>query len=116
MEIVANSDVPEIDVESYAQQRQQAEAPALIDVREDWEVAKAALEGAIHIPLQELPERMSKLDPARPYVVMCRSGGRSAKATDFLRRQGFADVTNLAGGIDAWARRIDPTVPRYGKA
>jgi adenylyltransferase/sulfurtransferase len=65
------------------------------------------------IPLGELPRRVSELDPAKEMVVHCRSGQRSARAVAFLRQAGFAKVSNLAGGILAWADRIDPKVPKY---
>lgn len=71
----------------------------LVDVREPEEVAAAAVPDIIHIPLGQLVDRVGELDPARPVALMCRSGGRSGKAAEFLAANGFDDVTNLAGGM-----------------
>ncbi len=59
------------------------------------------------------PSASSELDPAREIVVHCKMGGRSAKAVDFLKQAGFTNVHNLAGGINAWAERVDPKMPKY---
>jgi adenylyltransferase/sulfurtransferase len=87
--------------------------PALLDVRTPEEWAICRLPGARLIPLGELERRLGELDRARETVVYCHLGGRSAAAVELLRRQGFALVRNLAGGIDAWAREVDPAMPRY---
>jgi rhodanese-related sulfurtransferase len=87
--------------------------PAVLDVREPWELEIASLEGALSIPLAELPRRAAELPRDRPLAVMCHHGGRSAQATAWLRNQGFDRATNVAGGIDAWARTVDPTLSRY---
>jgi sulfur-carrier protein adenylyltransferase/sulfurtransferase len=96
-------------------QRRQARAtpPRLVDVREPWEVAIAAIPGAIHIPLNELPQRLAELDPAVETVVMCKAGSRSLRAALFLESRGFGHVANLTGGIDAWARDVDPALQSY---
>ena len=75
----------------------------LVDVREPDEVAAGTLPGAVNIPLGQLPGRLDELDPARPVVLLCRSGGRSTQAAEFLTAAGFDDVVNLAGGMLAWA-------------
>ena len=89
----------------------------LLDVREPWEVdiAPLRLEGAAtrHIPLSQIPDRLSELDPTQPIVCICHHGVRSRQVVAFLERQGFESVYNLAGGIDAWSALVDPTVPRY---
>ena len=96
-----------------------AHAPALVllDVREDWEVAVAAIAPhgatALHIPMGELVQRLHELDPAQPVVCLCHHGMRSAQVVAFLERAGFAEVYNLTGGIDAWSRDVDPRIPRY---
>ncbi|MGK0275672.1 MAG: rhodanese-related sulfurtransferase [Ilumatobacter sp.] len=74
-----------------------------IDVRQPDEVATGAIAGAINIPLGELPIRMHELDPQKRTVVVCRSGGRSSQAAEFLTGAGFADVVNLDGGMLAYA-------------
>jgi rhodanese-related sulfurtransferase len=85
----------------------------LVDVRDDWELAIAALPGALHIPLPELPASLEALDPARPVVLLCHHGMRSLQAAIWLRQQGYDQATSVAGGIDAWSRQIDPSVPTY---
>jgi adenylyltransferase/sulfurtransferase len=82
----------------------------LLDVREPWEAELVALPGAVLVPLGSLDE--AELDPTRALVVYCRTGIRSATARDRLLARGFT-ATSLAGGIDAWARDIDPSLPRY---
>ncbi len=74
----------------------------LIDVREPAEVEAGTLPGAINIPLGQLPDRMSELDPARPVILLCRSGGRSTQAARFLTAAGFNSVVNLRGGMLAF--------------
>jgi rhodanese-related sulfurtransferase len=86
----------------------------LLDVREDWEIALAPVPtGIVHIPMGEISDRLGELDPAREIVVICRSGGRSLEVARFLERQGFRSVYNLAGGILAWSRDLDPKIPQY---
>ena len=84
----------------------------VLDVREPNEFQICNLGGHL-IPLNDLPNRVSELDPSREIVVHCKMGGRSAKAVDFLKQAGFTRVHNLAGGINAWADRIDRTMPKY---
>jgi rhodanese-related sulfurtransferase len=88
------------------------EHPLILDVREPWEVAAAALLGAVNIPMGDIPSRLAELDPDRETIVMCHHGVRSAQVAMYLARNGFERVINLRGGIDAWSE-IDPSVPRY---
>jgi rhodanese-related sulfurtransferase len=85
----------------------------LVDVRDGWELDVAALSGAVHIPLPQLPASLEALDAARPVVLLCHHGMRSLQAAIWLRQQGFDQATSVAGGIDAWSRLIDPTIPTY---
>jgi rhodanese-related sulfurtransferase len=85
----------------------------LLDVREQDELAVAAVEEAVHIPMGEIPARVRELDRDRPLVVMCHSGGRSRRVAEFLRANGFEHVFNLRGGIDSWSTELDARVPRY---
>jgi len=85
----------------------------LLDVREHDELAIAAVQDALHIPMREVPARLAELDPAKPLVVMCHSGGRSRRVAEFLKGNEFPNVFNLMGGIDAWSTQIDSRVPRY---
>ena len=86
----------------------------LVDVREDWETELAPVPSPhLHIPMGEITERLGELDPNTATVVICRSGGRSAEVARFLATRGFGSVFNLAGGILAWSRDIDPKIPQY---
>jgi rhodanese-related sulfurtransferase len=88
----------------------------LVDVRTDEELGIASVDGARHIPLHEIPDRIDELREfaESEIVMMCHHGMRSANAQAFLQSSGFAQVRNLVGGIDAYAVEADPTVPRYG--
>lgn len=85
----------------------------VLDVRMPEELELAALAGATHIPLGELPDRIGELNPGAPIAILCHHGVRSERAARFLERNGFGDVSHLAGGIDAWSAEVDPAVPRY---
>jgi rhodanese-related sulfurtransferase len=86
----------------------------LLDVREDWEITLAPVPAEIvHIPMGQIADRLGELDPARETVVICRSGGRSLEVARFLSTHGFVSVYNLAGGILAWSRDLDPRIPQY---
>ena len=87
--------------------------PLLIDVREDWEVETASIDESIHIRMDDIPERHGELPNDRDLVTVCHHGVRSAAVAKWLAQNGHARVTNLQGGIDAWAREVDQTVPRY---
>lgn len=87
--------------------------PLLLDVREPQEFAYCHIEGSLHIPMNDVPARIGELDPEREIVCICHHGMRSASVAGFLERQGFRNVVNLSGGIDAWAVRVDPEMPRY---
>lgn len=87
--------------------------PVLLDVREPWEFQTCHLPGARLVPMRELPSCLGELDPAADVVAVCHHGARSLQVAHFLVRQGFARVHNLAGGVDAWARTIDPGMPTY---
>jgi rhodanese-related sulfurtransferase len=90
-----------------------AERPVLLDIREAWEYATAHIDGSKHVPMNELPARVSELDPADHIVVLCHAGVRSARVTEWLRQNGFEKVQSMSGGIDRWSRTVDPTVPLY---
>lgn len=87
--------------------------PLLVDVREPWEWQTARIEGAQHIPMREIPARAGELDKGRDVVAICHHGGRSQQVAMFLEKNGFAKIHNLQGGVDAWSRTVDPTVPTY---
>ena len=87
--------------------------PVLVDVREPWEVAVCALPGAVALPMNAVTERAGELDPAADTVVICHHGARSFQVGLFLERRGFGRVYNLHGGVDAWARQVDPSMAVY---
>jgi rhodanese-related sulfurtransferase len=88
-------------------------APVLLDVREGWEVQTAKMQGITHIPMREIPARAAELPRDAPVVCVCHHGGRSAQVGMFLEHHGFTRVFNLQGGMDGWARQVDPSVPTY---
>lgn len=103
----------EITVEDLHARLAQASRPFLLDVREPWEHAIAALPEAQLIPMSRLPDHLGTLSGDREVVVYCHHGVRSLYATVFLREHGVPSAYSLRGGIDAWSAVIDPGVPRY---
>lgn len=85
----------------------------LLDVREQWEFDLAKLNGSTLIPLGTLPNSIGNLSRDSEIIAICHHGMRSADATNFLIQQGFSNVKNLVGGIDAWSAQVDHSVPRY---
>ncbi len=105
----------EISVAETKELLQQPGAILLVDCREADEYAIAKIDGAVLIPMSEMGQRLSELEPHRGQriVVHCHHGGRSMRVTTALRQRGFEQVQSMAGGIDAWSIEIDPEVPRY---
>jgi rhodanese-related sulfurtransferase len=103
----------QITVEELAQWRASGKHFVLLDVREPHELQRASLPEALHIPMRQIPARMSELDPDAEIAVLCHHGGRSDHVAQFLSLQGYRSVHNVAGGIDAYSKRVDPAVPRY---
>lgn len=87
--------------------------PKLLDVREPWEWQLTHIDGSQHLPMGEIPLQIESLDKSHPTVVICHHGVRSLQVVAFLERLGFDNLHNLQGGIDAWARRIDPGILVY---
>jgi rhodanese-related sulfurtransferase len=88
-------------------------APLLLDVRQDWETRLCRLPNAVHIPIEEIELRVEELNPEDEIVVYCHQGVRSAAVAHWLRGLGFKSVKNLVGGLDLWARTVDPAMRRY---
>lgn len=103
----------EISVEDLAAKRAAGGDFVVLDVREPWEVATVALPGTLNIPMKDVPARVGDIPRDRPLVVMCHHGGRSRQVTGWLRENGFAQASNLSGGINAWATRVDPGMAKY---
>jgi rhodanese-related sulfurtransferase len=90
------------------------ESLVLLDVREPWEYETARIDGATLIPMGEIPSRAhQELDPEAHIIVYCHHGVRSMNVTAWLRQQGFEKTQSMAGGIDAWSRKVDGKVPTY---
>lgn len=91
--------------------------PLVLDVREPWELQTASVRAdgfeLVAIPMGELPGRLAELDLARPIACLCHHGARSLRVASFLQHNGFEQLANITGGIDAWSHENDPTVPRY---
>ena len=88
-------------------------AHAVLDVREPWETAICSIDGSLNIPLTMIPQSLERIPRDRPLVVICHHGGRSARAVEWLRQNGFDSASNLTGGIDAWARQVDTKMATY---
>ena len=108
------TDTPaEITVQELDAWRREGREFAVLDVREAWEIEICRLGGALLIPLQALPDRLGEVPSDRPLVVLCHHGMRSFQAVAWLQRAGRGNAVNLAGGIDAWARAIEPSMEIY---
>jgi molybdopterin/thiamine biosynthesis adenylyltransferase/rhodanese-related sulfurtransferase len=111
-EAVVAADTSDIQVEELKRRLDAGDPIFVLDVREPHEYQICNIGGQL-IPLGDLPKRLSELDSSREIVAHCRSGVRSGKAVELLRQAGFKKVRNLAGGILAWADRVDPKMPKY---
>ena len=107
--------IPEITVTELEERLDDGRVPVLVDVREPFEreIADLPEVGQLRIPVGELQARLEELDPGEEIVLYCRSGSRSAWATQVLRAQGFDRTFNLKGGILAWRQDVDPTLQAY---
>lgn len=103
----------EIEVEAFDRLRREGPVPAVIDVREPWEAMICGLPEAVLVPLGGLAERLDEIPEDRDVVVVCHAGRRSLDAVAFLRSRGLERSMSLRGGLETWALRIDPTMPRY---
>lgn len=103
----------EIQADEVKRMRDSGHEFTLVDCREDWEYQTAHIDGAKHIPMQDIPARIQELDPDEHIVVVCHRGVRSMNVTAWLRQQGFEKTQSLAGGIDRWSKTIDARVPIY---
>ncbi len=103
----------EIAVEELARILQEGGACDVLDVRENWERDICEIPESRHIPMGQIPGKFAEIPVGRPVVVVCHHGIRSARVTAWLRAQGFENAVNLTGGIDAWARRVDPGMATY---
>lgn len=105
--------IREVSVEELKAARDRGEKPLVLDVREEWELQLARIPDVVHVPMSQVPARLGEFEKATPIIVMCHAGGRSLRVAHFLSNQGFTDVANLTGGIQAWSESVDATVPQY---
>jgi len=89
------------------------ERPLLLDVRENWEFETCRIAGSTQIVMNTIPARIEELDEDEQIVCICHHGTRSMQVAAFLERNGFTNVTNLTGGVHAWAVQVDPAMPTY---
>jgi len=99
------------DLSTYLQNSEPS--PLLLDVREPWEYEKCRLEGSELVPMRQIPMAAENLDPEKETVVICHHGIRSRQVALYLEQQGFKNVINLEGGVEAWAQDVDPTMNQY---
>jgi len=105
--------VKEISVQELKARRDRGERPLVLDVREEWELQLASIPDVVHLPMNQIPARLTELTRDAETIVMCHAGGRSMRVAQYLSNQGFTNVANLAGGIAAWSAAVDATVPQY---
>jgi rhodanese-related sulfurtransferase len=103
----------EISVGQVQMMKKRGEDFILLDVREPWELEKASIEGTKNIPMGSITARSQELDRNEHIVVMCHHGMRSLTVANWMRQQGFEKVQSMRGGIDGWARTVDPKIPLY---
>jgi rhodanese-related sulfurtransferase len=111
--MTSSQDIGEIRPAALQALLESSAPPLVLDVREDWERSAARLPGTLDIPMMDVPARLAELPRDRDIVVMCHGGVRSLKVAHFLVENGFTRVTNLTGGIHAWATDVDPGVGTY---
>ena len=87
--------------------------PLLLDVREPWEFEKARIEGSVLAPMRTIPERLQDFKPDQEIVVICHHGIRSRMVGLYLENHCFSNIINLTGGVEAWAREVDPDMETY---
>ncbi|HEY1256283.1 MAG TPA: rhodanese-like domain-containing protein [Terracidiphilus sp.] len=107
-----SNEIPQLSAKELKLRIDAGEQVYILDVREPWEYTTAQIGGKL-IPMNEIPQRLAEIDREREVIVHCHHGIRSQRVAEFLQQSGFPRVVNLAGGIDAWSREVDPAVPKY---
>ena len=105
--------IQQMTVQELQQRLEQDNPPLIIDVREPWEYQLCSLPDTVLIPMGSIQQRLDELDPDRETVVLCHHGIRSQHVAIYLQRVGFTQLHNLRGGINAWARELDPHMETY---
>jgi adenylyltransferase/sulfurtransferase len=104
--------IPQLSVKDLKRRIDAGEDLFILDVREPFEYRIANIGGKL-IPQNEVPQRLSEIDPSREIIVHCKAGGRSQRIAEFLKQSGYSSVVNVVGGILAWSDEVDPGVPKY---
>lgn len=104
--------IPPVELKAWLDDPRR-EPPLLLDVRELWEFERCHIPDAACLPMSSIPARLAELDAGRETVVICHHGVRSFHVARFLEHNGFTNVINLSGGVDAWAKEVDRTMPLY---
>lgn len=104
---------PEIDVQTLSRMAQDGDDHVILDIREPWEVGVCAFDGSLHIPMGQIPYSLPHIPRDKDLIVICHHGVRSWHAMNWLRGNGFDRAISLRGGIDAWAKTIDPAMATY---
>lgn len=108
------AEIPLVEPKEIAERLQSArDSFVLLDVRKPEELELAKIDGATHIPMQDIPYRLSDLNPEDEIIVFCHHGKRSLNVCNYLKQEGFENCKSLRGGIDAWAEQIDPAIGFY---
>ena len=107
------NNIKEISVQSLNKKINNNEFFLLIDVREIQELEISKISQSIHIPMNTIPENLNQIESSKPVIIMCKSGGRSAKVCQYLQDQGYLNIYNLKGGIISWALEIDSNMDTY---
>ena len=107
------ANVEPLQVEELAQWRRSGKPHVLLDVREADELALASIDGALHVPMNEVPARLAEIPREADVVVLCHAGARSFAVARYLTSNGYERVYNVAGGIDRYSELVDPSIPRY---
>ncbi len=102
-----------ISAEQLKARLDSGEKPVLLDVREDWEYETCHIENSTHINMSAVNQMLEKLVPTDETVVICHHGMRSFQVGNYLENNGFSNIINLEGGIDAWAKTVDPDMAQY---
>jgi rhodanese-related sulfurtransferase len=105
--------MPDISPQQLKARLDARQPVVLLDVRDDWETRLCRLENSTHIPMEEIELRVDELSQDDDIVVYCHHGVRSAAVANYLRQLGYTKAVNLAGGVDQWARTVDPSMARY---
>ena len=111
-----NNSIQQLSVQTFSelwQTNNDDKKIVLVDVREPWEISFANISGSLNIPMNQIPDRLKELPKESHLVIMCHHGGRSQSVAQYLSHNGFENISNLSGGINAWSTLIDSNIATY---